>query len=186
MRYVNRATALKLLDATAGWLLCKLIGWLRHVFRRPALAPNPKPSSVRRILLVRPGGMGDMLMLLPVIRHLSRHLPGVLMDIVCEKLNEKQVEYIDVNTWGWVNPHFMGSAVVSAVFWEHDVFDENGQFTRNLVGLGGVIVERIGGTQGQPDIPGDESKAVGMFPVYDFFQPEREVSCPGIPPNLSP
>jgi hypothetical protein len=104
-----------------------------------------------------------------------------LLDYVCQKLNEKQVEYIDVNTWGWVHPRFLGSAVVSAVFWEHDVFDAQGGFERNLVGLGGVIVERIGGTQGRPDVPGDESKAVGMFPVFDFFHTERAPSCPGVP-----
>jgi len=104
-----------------------------------------------------------------------------LLDYVCEKLNEKQVEYIDLNQWGWIHPHFMGSAVVSAVFWEHDVFSPTGQFTRNLVGLGGVIVERIGGTQGGPDVPGDESKATGGFPVFDFFRPERLPNCPGLP-----
>ena len=51
---------------------------------------------------------------------------------------------------------------------------------------GGVIVERIGGTQGGPDIPGDESKAVGMSPVYDFFLYERQVSCPGVPSGFRP
>ena len=50
-------------------------------------------------------------------------------------------------------------AVVSAVFWEHDVFDPVGKFERNLVGLGGVAVERVGGVNGGPDVPGDESKA---------------------------
>ena len=100
---------------------------------------------------------------------------------MCEVLNEKQVEYIDLNAWGWIHPNFLGSAVVSAVFWEHDVFDQYGGFTRNLVGLGGVIVERIGGTQGQPDVPGDESKAVSMFPVYDYFLNEHWVQCPGVP-----
>jgi hypothetical protein len=104
-----------------------------------------------------------------------------LVDYVCEKLNEKQVEYIDVNQWGFIPPRFLGSAVVSATFWEHDVFDEQGGFTRNLVGLGGVVVERVNGVQGQPDVPGDESKAVGMFPVYDLFLTERMVSCPGVP-----
>jgi hypothetical protein len=105
-----------------------------------------------------------------------------LLDYVCEKLNEKQVEYIDLPTWGFLHPNFLGSAVVSAVFWEHDVFDANGGFERNLVGLGGVIVERIGTVAGQPDVPGDESKAVGMFPIYDYFLNERAVSCPGVPP----
>jgi hypothetical protein len=66
---------------------------------------------------------------------------NALMDYVCEKLNEKQVEYIRLDTWGYVNPGFAGSAIVSAVFWEHDVFADDGLWLRNLVGLGGVTVQ---------------------------------------------
>ncbi|MFN8422409.1 MAG: hypothetical protein U0470_03140 [Anaerolineae bacterium] len=71
--------------------------------------------------------------------------------------------------------------VVSAVFWEHDVFDARGQFTRNLVGLGGVSVERIGGVLGGADVPGDESKAYEAFPIFDHFEPEMAPDCPGVP-----
>jgi hypothetical protein len=106
-----------------------------------------------------------------------------MLDQICEKLNEKQVEYIDLNTWGWISKNFLGSAVVSAVYWEHDIIDANGQFVRNVVGLGGVIVERIGGTLGGPDVPGDESKAVETFPVFDFFKSEVQPECPGVPPH---
>ena len=30
-------------------------------------------------------------------------------------LNQKQVEYIDLNTYAWLSPNFLGSAVISAV-----------------------------------------------------------------------
>ncbi|MFQ5460691.1 MAG: hypothetical protein ACE5EL_07855, partial [Anaerolineae bacterium] len=101
-----------------------------------------------------------------------------LLDNVCEKLNEYQVEYIDLASWGYIAPHWLGSGVVSAVFWEHDVFDDQGQFVRNMVGLGAVGVERVGGTLGGGDIPGDESKAWEAFPIYDFFLEEATPSCP--------
>jgi hypothetical protein len=101
-----------------------------------------------------------------------------LIDTVCQKLNERQVEYIDLATWGFLPPRWLGSAVISATFWEHEVFDPTGGFVRNLVGLGAVAVERIGGTQAGGDIPGDESKAFGAFPVFDFFLNEGRVNCP--------
>jgi hypothetical protein len=104
-----------------------------------------------------------------------------LIDHVCQKLNEKQVDNIDLATWGAINPRFMGSAVVSAMFWEHDVFDKYGQFQRNVVGLGGVAVERIGGKLGQPDVPGDESKAFEAMPIYNHFGPTGIPVCPGQP-----
>jgi hypothetical protein len=72
------------------------------------------------------------------------------------------------------------------VFWEHDVFSPTGNFERNLVGLGGVAVERVGGVNGGPDVPGDESKAFEAFPVFNNFMPMGVPNCPGIgrtPPN---
>jgi hypothetical protein len=72
------------------------------------------------------------------------------------KLNEKQVEYIDLQTWGYVNPGFKGSAIISATFWEHDVFSPTGQFVRNLLGLGAVTIERSGTPLGE-NVPGDQA-----------------------------
>ena len=113
-----------------------------------------------------------------------------LIDYVCQKLNEKQVEYIDLVTWGYVNPRFKGSAIISATFWEHDVFDADGHFLRNLVGLGAVVVERTGTLLGE-DIPGDEAAGDRGIP---FRMPDIDAQlcplaltankvplCPGLP-----
>jgi len=101
-----------------------------------------------------------------------------LLDYLCQKLSQKEVEYINLDAWGWVRPNFLGSMVVSATFWEHDVFDDQGNFVRNLVGLGAVGVERIGGTLGEADVPGDESKAYESFPLFDHFLLEEAPDCP--------
>jgi hypothetical protein len=109
-----------------------------------------------------------------------------LLDNVCEKLNEKQVEYVNLQTWGFLNPGFKGSAIISAMFWEHDVFDETGFFLRNLVGLGVVSVERSGTRLGE-DVPGDEAAGERGIPfrpdasfAFDFEGPNAP-NCPGVP-----
>jgi hypothetical protein len=90
-----------------------------------------------------------------------------LLDYICQKLNEKQVEYIDLQTWGYINEGFKGSAIISAWFWEHDVFDDQGGFLRNLVGLGAVAVERKGTRLGE-DVPGDEAAGARGIPFRQF------------------
>lgn len=65
-----------------------------------------------------------------------------LLDFTCQKLGAGQVEHIDLQRWGFVNTGFNGSAIVSAAFWEHDVFDPAGAHVRNAVGLGAVVMER--------------------------------------------
>lgn len=109
-----------------------------------------------------------------------------LLDYICQKLNEKQVEYINLQTWGYVNPGFKGSAIISAIFWEHDVFSPTGLFLRNLVGLGAVSVERTGTRLGE-DVPGDEAAGSRGIPFAapggrkDFrWQGPGNPNCPGI------
>jgi hypothetical protein len=116
-----------------------------------------------------------------------------LMDYVCQKLNEKQVEYIDLQTWGYIHNGFKGSAIISAVFWEHDVFDGTGFFLRNLVGLGAVAIERSKTRLGE-DIAGDEAAGSRGIPFkqsdvedeeFEFaFSGQYPPLCPGVPGNL--
>ena len=86
------AYLLKLLDATLGYAFCKVLGRLRHHLGRPELAPTPDFGTLARILVIRPGGMGDMLMLLPTLRSIRQHHPHLAIDIVCETRNFEVLE----------------------------------------------------------------------------------------------
>ncbi|MCB0215930.1 MAG: hypothetical protein KDH92_04790 [Chloroflexi bacterium] len=108
-----------------------------------------------------------------------------LMDFICSKLHDRQVMYINLETWGYVPNGFKGSAIISATFWEHDVFDPRGGFVRNLVGLGAVTVERTGTRLGQ-DVPGDEAAASRAIPFaseagFRFCPGGFRPRCPGQP-----
>jgi hypothetical protein len=104
-----------------------------------------------------------------------------LIDYVCDKLNEKQVDYIDLQTWGYINPGFKGSAIISATFWEHDVFSPTGQFVRNLLGLGAVTIERSTTRLGE-NVPGDQAAGSLAIPITSpfHFQGLHMPSCPGV------
>ncbi len=106
-----------------------------------------------------------------------------LIDFVCQKLNEKQVEYINLANWGYINPGFKGSAVISAVFWEHDVFGPGGRFVNNVLGLAAVSIERSGTILGE-DIVGDEAAGSEGFPIlesaFGFSGPRYGPSCAGV------
>lgn len=103
-----------------------------------------------------------------------------LLDRVCEKLREQNSEYINLDRWGFINPGFKGSAVISATFWEHPVLSTTtGEFVRNLLGLAAVKVERSNTVLGS-DFPGDESAASEGFPLTNasgFGLPDMEPQC---------
>ncbi|MFN8470908.1 MAG: hypothetical protein U0822_01700 [Anaerolineae bacterium] len=115
-----------------------------------------------------------------------------LIDYVCEKLNEKQVEYVNLDNWDWIRPGFVGSAVISAVYWEHDVLTgvpifgpSNPQLPillRNVVGLAAVKVERVIPSTSGPGLVGDLSTASEGFPMPPGFDFEGYTpQCPGVP-----
>lgn len=87
-----KVTALKILDATVGAALCWLTGWLRYLLGRDQPPRAAVPSPVGRVLVIRPGGMGDMVLLLPALRALRHAFPGLTLDVVCEKRNREVLE----------------------------------------------------------------------------------------------
>ncbi|MFQ5858308.1 MAG: hypothetical protein ACE5LU_22115, partial [Anaerolineae bacterium] len=95
-----------------------------------------------------------------------------LLEVVCEKLNEKQVEYINFNSWGIINPGFVGSLVISSVFTTQP----------GGVGLSAVAIQRVQSIL-QFNAPGDESSGHEAFPIFtedfDFEGPHSPV-CPGL------
>lgn len=85
-----RPELLKFLDAVLGPLLCKLAVWGRPGGGAPgAGAPA---AAVKRILVIRPGGMGDMLLLIPVLRRFFETVPGAEADVICETRNRSVLE----------------------------------------------------------------------------------------------
>jgi ADP-heptose:LPS heptosyltransferase len=81
---------LKFLDATVGGLLCWFGGYWLHWGRRESGVSLPGvPADIRRILVIRPGGMGDMVLLLPMLKALRQHYPVAAIDLVCETRNRE-------------------------------------------------------------------------------------------------
>lgn len=95
-----------------------------------------------------------------------------LVDLVCETLNARQVEHIQLNRWHYLQPGFRGSAVISAVGWEHPTSTGSvGSEWDNLLGLAAVNVRRVTGlyTSGA-DLPGDNAAAVVGVPLVGPFE----------------
>jgi hypothetical protein len=84
-----------------------------------------------------------------------------LLDFLCQKLTEKSVEYIDLMRWGYVNTGFRGSAMLSAVYWEHEVSNPDGSLKANPVSLGAVIINRD-----RAEVPArDQAEAMNGVPI---------------------
>ena len=74
-----------------------------------------------------------------------------MLDFICQKLHRGSTEYIETEVWGYIAPNFRGSALVSAFFWEHGVFDDQGQLIGDELFL---IASQTAGWQAAADRTG--------------------------------
>ncbi len=82
----SKINLIKILDSTAGRLFCFLLPRLDR--------NNGLPRLIKNILIIRPGGIGDVVLLIPVIRLLKDRWPDAAIDILAEKRNESVFSFI--------------------------------------------------------------------------------------------
>lgn len=73
-----KATLLKRLDAAVGPLFTRLL---------PKRGVPGSSTSPRRFLVIRPGGIGDAVLLVPALRALQEAFPGCSIDVLAESRN---------------------------------------------------------------------------------------------------
>lgn len=95
---MERTRLLKRLDSVLGPAICSLLSRLVQILTR--LHPEPvigDPPAGARILVIRPGGIGDMILLIPAIRDLETAYPGIPIDILCETRNTEVLNLAGLN-----------------------------------------------------------------------------------------
>ncbi|HWR58786.1 MAG TPA: glycosyltransferase family 9 protein, partial [Thermodesulfovibrionales bacterium] len=80
MKTFNKISALKLLDKVVG---IPLVFFLLLTRRNRSRSPH----GIKDILLIRPGGIGDAVLLLPALHSLKEQFPNARIDVLCEKRN---------------------------------------------------------------------------------------------------
>ncbi len=79
---------IKILDATVGMFLCWVGGRLLYLLRREAAFSEFRGEDIKRVLVIRPGGLGDMVLLQPFLHALHYNYPLAQIDLICERRNE--------------------------------------------------------------------------------------------------
>ncbi len=76
-------TLLKKMDALVGPPLLRLATFRSSRSR----FPNGLRNEVKRILIIRPGGIGDAVLLIPSLKVVKKIMPGVQIHVLCEPRN---------------------------------------------------------------------------------------------------
>ncbi len=74
----HKINIIKKIDGLLGSFLLKIL---------PEVKWAKSPGNIRKVLVVRPGGMGDAALLLPVIKEVKLKFPEIKIDILCESRN---------------------------------------------------------------------------------------------------
>ena len=84
---ISKTSILKTLDATIGAVSCALTSVFVSQNHSHVAARTDLLADVRRILVIRPGGLGDMILALPVVRAIAEAYPDAELDLVSESRN---------------------------------------------------------------------------------------------------
>jgi hypothetical protein len=117
------------------------------------------------------------------------------LDVLCRTLNASQATLVDLSDLAFIEAGYSGTALVSAIVWDHTVAGEDGRPQYNLVGLGAVAVERdrrgVGRdlTRAYQGVPIDADVARGGPPLprpgCGALMP-RPTATPPVQPTLPP
>jgi len=80
---------IKILDATIGLFLCWAGGRLLYLLHCEAVTHEFRAEEIKRVLVIRPGGLGDMVLLQAMLKRLHDQYPHALIDLICERRNEE-------------------------------------------------------------------------------------------------
>ncbi len=81
---------IKLIDMIFGYLLCLILGYIDFIFNLSL--KNTKIQNPKKVLFIRPGGMGDFLYLLPAINELKTMFPDIEIHVLAERRNKRVAE----------------------------------------------------------------------------------------------
>lgn len=87
---MNKIKALKLFDRVFGKLFISLV--LSFKKQQAAI----KPDTPERVLFIRPGGIGDAVLLIPALQAFKSSFPTATVDMLCEKRNAEVFTMSDV------------------------------------------------------------------------------------------
>lgn len=79
-----KKSIIKLADKHIGGNLCRLLAFLP---KWPNSISLRKDIPIKKILIIRPGGLGDFLYLLPALKILKNSFPSAKVEVLCEKRN---------------------------------------------------------------------------------------------------
>jgi len=89
---------LKTADGLLGPPTCSALAAVAALRGKSKAPSGWKPGTPKRILIIRPGGIGDMLLLLPALSAISKTFPSAKLDIVCEQRNINVVELAQIES----------------------------------------------------------------------------------------
>ena len=81
---ISKIILLKKIDRIIGRGVVKFLGIFLKV--KPGGKPFPR-QEVKRILVIRPGGLGDAVLLIPMLTAVRKRFKGVVIDVLAEKRN---------------------------------------------------------------------------------------------------
>ncbi len=130
--HIVRETKIKFIkgiDRIFGVLLCNLLSLFSRSAQNSALPiPENQYSEIKKILVIRPGGIGDAVLFYPLLHHLKRLFPSSELHVLAEQRNAGVLESNDIAAKVFLYDRFSTFDLFKVIFGKYDIVIDTEQY----------------------------------------------------------
>ncbi len=120
---------IKRIDRIFGAFLCHLLSLFSRFSHNPSVPiPENEYSKIRKILVIRPGGIGDAVLFYPLLHHLKRLFPASELHILAERRNASVLESNDIAAKVFLYDRFLTFDLFKVIFGKYDIVIDTEQY----------------------------------------------------------
>ncbi len=126
----NKIKFIKALDRSVGSIICRALGLLtRGANNNPSLPiPEKDLKGIEKILVIRPGGIGDAILFYPLLHHLRSRFPGSELHILVEKRNHAVLGANNIADKVYLYDRFMTVDLLKVMLSHYDLVIDTEQY----------------------------------------------------------
>lgn len=126
----NKIKFVKAFDASVGSIICQTLGLFVSRDKRTVQTsiPEEEIKTIEKILVIRPGGIGDAVLFYPLLHHLKRKFPQSQLHILVEKRNHGVLDANGIADKVFLYDRFSTADLIKVMLSHYDLVIDTEQY----------------------------------------------------------
>jgi lipopolysaccharide heptosyltransferase II len=126
----NKIKFIKAFDRSIGSIVCQVLGLFAARSKKNLRTSIPETDlkNIKKILVIRPGGIGDAILFYPFLHHLKRKFPQSKLHILVEKRNHSVLDANSIADRIYIYDRFLTADLIKVLLSHYDLVIDTEQY----------------------------------------------------------